>query len=71
MERHRGKNEIFANTPCGAQGRSVIYSLVEAAKGNSLDPYRYLLWILRNTPTLIQKDTAWAEQLTSANAPQE
>ena len=65
------KNWLFANTPGGAQASSVIYSLIETAKENGLDPYRYLLWVLRNAPVLSQADAAWAEQLTPANAPQE
>ena len=65
------KNWLFANTPGGAQASSVIYSLIETAKENGLDPYQYLLWILRNAPVLSQADAAWAEQLTPANAPQE
>ena len=46
------KNWLFANTPGGAQASAVIYSLIETAKENGLDPYRYLLWILRNAPGL-------------------
>jgi len=49
----------------------VIYSLMETAKENGLDPYRYLLWLLRNAPVLSETNEAWAEQLTPANAPQE
>ena len=33
------KNWLFANTPGGAQASSVIYSLIETAKENHLDPY--------------------------------
>ena len=65
------KNWLFANTPGGAQASSVIYSLIETAKENGFDPYRYLLWVLQNAPALSQTDAAWAEQLTPANAPQE
>ena len=65
------KNWLFANTPGGAQSSSVIYSLIETAKENGLDPYRYLLWVLRNAPAMSQTDEAWAEQLLPANAPQE
>jgi len=28
----------------------MIYSLMETAKENGLDPYRYLLWVLQNAP---------------------
>lgn len=65
------KNWLFANTPGGARASSVIYSLIETAKENGLEPYRYLLWILRNAPALCQTDVAWAQQLTPANAPDE
>ena len=30
----------------------MIYSLIETAKENGLDPYRYLLWVLQNAPQL-------------------
>ena len=63
------KNWLFANTPGGAQASSVIYSLIETAKENGLDPYRYLLWVLQTAPKLSETDTAWAEQLTPAYAP--
>ena len=65
------ENWLFANTPGGAQASSVIYSLIETAKENGLDPYRYLLWVLRNAPVLSQSDEPWAEQLSPANAPDE
>ena len=65
------KNWLFANTPGGAQASAMIYSLMETAKENSLDPYRYLLWILQNAPQLSEEDAAWAEKLLPANAPEE
>ena len=40
------KNFLFANTPRGAQGSSIIYSLVETAKENRLDPFKYLVHVL-------------------------
>ena len=65
------KNWLFANTPGGAQASAVIYSLIETAKENGLDPYRYLLWVLRNAPQLSETGKAWAEKLLPANAPEE
>ena len=65
------KNWLFANTPGGAQANSVIYSLIETAKENGLDPYRYLLWLLQNAPQLSETNEAWAEKLLPANAPEE
>ena len=65
------KNWLFANTPGGAQASAVIYSLIETAKENNLDPYQYLLWVLRNAPSLSETDDAWAEKLLPASAPEE
>lgn len=63
------KNWLFANTPGGAQASAVIYSLIETAKENKLDPYKYLLWVLQSAPGLSETDAVWAEQFTPANAP--
>ena len=65
------KNWLFANTPGGAQASAVIYSLIETAKENGLDPYQYLLWILQTAPQLSETNKAWAESLLPANAPEE
>ena len=65
------KNWLFANTPGGAQASSVIYSLIETAKENGLDPYRYLLWLLQNAPQLSETDEAWAEKLRPARTTEE
>ena len=63
------KNFLFANTPLGAQGSAVIYSLIETAKETGLDPYRYLVWVLHQAPRLAAENVDWAEKLTPANAP--
>ena len=65
------KNFLFANTPGGAQSSAVIYSLIETAKENGLDPYRYLLWILRTAPKLARSDADWPARLLPAMAPAE
>ena len=65
------KNWLFANTPGGAQASAVIYSLIETAKENGLDPYRYLRWVLQNAPQLSETDETWAEKLLPARAPKE
>ena len=46
------KNFLFANTPSGAKSSALIFSLIETAKENGLDPYRYLLWELSEVPKL-------------------
>ena len=63
------KNFLFANTPLGAQASAMIYSLIETAKENWLDPYRYLLWVLEQAPKLFLTDCDWAEKLLPDNAP--
>ena len=65
------KNWLFANTAGGAQVSAVMYSLIETAKENGLDPYRYLLWVLRNAPQLSEADVAWTEKLLPINAAEE
>ncbi|NMB65799.1 MAG: transposase domain-containing protein [Spirochaetes bacterium] len=34
---------MFSDTPKGATVSATVYTLVETAKANGLDPYRYLL----------------------------
>ena len=49
----------------------MIYSLIETAKENGLDPYRYLIWVLTNAPILAAKGDGWADDLLPSNAPAE
>ena len=65
------QNWLYANMVGSAQASTVIYSLIETAKENGLDPYRYLLWVLQNAPQLSETDEAWAEKLLPARAPKE
>lgn len=39
------KNFLFCNTPDGAYASAVLYSIVETAKANGLDPFRYLEYL--------------------------
>ena len=63
------KNFLFANTPGGAQGSATIFSLIETAKENGLDPFRYLVWVLSEAPAAAADDADWPEKLTPAHAP--
>ena len=63
------KNFLFANTPCGAQSSAVIYSMMETAKANGLDPLRYLTWVLTTAPVLAARGDVWAPSLLPAEAP--
>ena len=40
------KNFLFAKTPGGARSSAVIFSMLQTAAENRLDPYRYLIWLL-------------------------
>jgi transposase len=44
------KNWLFAGSPKGAHASATLYSLVETAKANNLDPYRYLRFIFEKLP---------------------
>jgi len=44
------KNWLFAYTPRGAHASSCIYSLVETAKANGLEPYHYLKYLFTKLP---------------------
>ena len=65
------KNFLFANTPSGAKASAIYFSLIETAKENDLDPYRYLTWVLKTAPTLNMKDCDQVEKLLPTNAPEE
>lgn len=39
------KNWLFCNTPSGADSSAVIYSIIESAKANGIDPYKYLVYV--------------------------
>ena len=57
------KNWLFSNTPTGASSSSIIYSLIETAKENSLDPFRYLTYLFEQLPNINVKDPAALENL--------
>ena len=39
------KNFLFWKTPSGAKATATVFSLIEIAKANGLDPYKYLVYI--------------------------
>ena len=41
---------LFSDTPAGAHASAVIYSLVQTAKANGLEPYTWLRRVLRELP---------------------
>jgi transposase len=44
------KNFLFCNTPRGAKASAVMFSLIETAKENGLNPFAYLTYIFQNAP---------------------
>ena len=44
------KNWLFANTPRGAKASAILYSIIETAKENCINPYEYLTYIFKNAP---------------------
>ena len=63
------KNFLFANTPLGAQSSAVIFSLIETAKENRLDPYSYLCYVLSQAPGLSRTTEEWPILLLPECAP--
>lgn len=55
------KNWLFANTPRGAKASATIYSVIETAKENGLNPFKYLQYLFEQLPQLADpKDpTRW------------
>jgi transposase len=50
------KNWLFSNTPRGAKSSAVIYSLIESAKANGLEPYHYLRFLFINLPKVKSRE---------------
>jgi transposase len=67
------KNWLFSNTPKGASSSAVVYSIVETAKENGLDPSGYLTHLfetLPNTnmesPSVLETLMPWSKSLPSS-----
>ena len=63
------KNFLFANTPAGAEASAITFSIIETAKANGLDPFKYLTYIFKTAPGLDQSQPDWATPLLPWNAP--
>jgi transposase len=44
------KNWLFSDTPQGAHASAIIYSVIETAKANGLESYRYLRQVFQDLP---------------------
>ncbi len=50
------RNWLFADTPKGARASANLYSLVETAKANGLEPWRYLEAVFKRLPAATSED---------------
>jgi transposase len=50
------KNFLFCNTPSGANASAIIYSIIEMAKANGLNPYAYLTYLFEKLPNMDTTD---------------
>ena len=64
------KNWLFSNTPAGAKASAVIYSIIETAKENGLNPFYYLMYLFETLPQVgiedketVDKLLPWSEEL--------
>ena len=57
------KNFLFSNTPRGARGSAIIYSIIETAKENNLNPYNYLVYLFERLPNVDTSDVAVVDAL--------
>ena len=65
------KNWLFCDTPKGAEASAIVYTLVETAKANGLDPFDYLSLLLNElrylgkTPpnAILNSFLPWSEQI--------
>ena len=57
------KNWLFANTPRGATSSAIIYSLIETAKENGLNPTAYLTYLFEQLPNINRKDPKAVDEL--------
>jgi transposase len=62
------KNWMFCNTPKGVRASAIIiYSIVESAKENGLNPYAYLTHLFEQLPNLDSRDNEVFDQLLPWN----
>ncbi len=66
------KNWLFANTPKGAAASATIYSMIETAKENDLNPLAYLTYVFEQLPNTDINNPADLDNLlpTSTSLPE-
>lgn len=65
------KNFLFANVARGAAGSAVMFSLIQTAIENNLDPYRYLTWLMKQANNADLTDPEAVQSLLPWNAAKE
>ena len=62
------KNWLFCNTQSGADVSAVLYSIIETAKENGVNPFDYLTFVFKTAPSLgLSNDPSKVEQLLPWN----
>ena len=64
------KNWLFSASPKGAASSAIVYTMVEMAKANDLNTYKYLTYLLSQRPDDKMSDEQ-LEQLAPLHIPQE
>lgn len=62
------KNWLFSNTASGARSSAILYSLIETAKANAIDPLKYIQYLLTELPKAnsdvdLEKYMPWVVQI--------
>ena len=79
------KNWLFSDTQRGAKASAIVYSIIESAKANQLNPYMYLVLLFTELPNLKEltaesltpflpwssKLPDWCRNTDSSKAPQD
>jgi transposase len=55
------KNWLFSDTPRGADASATVYSIIETAKANNLNPYKYLVHLFKHLPSLSELNSETLE----------
>ncbi len=50
------KNWLFSGCPRGAHASATLFSLIETAKANGIEPYRYLRYLFTKLPLVQTED---------------
>lgn len=56
------KNWLFSGSPRGADASAAVYSIIETAKANMLEPYRYLRYLFAKIP-FVENDAEYKNLL--------